>query len=313
VNVLAYGNARDLCLGLEVVLADGRIWNGLRSLRKDNTGYDLKNLFIGAEGTLGVITAAVLKLFPKPKRHDTALIAVPTAEAAVTVLTALKSAAGPHLIACELIPDIGIQFTTTHMDKRNPFATPSPWYVLADLADAPPDMLGTTLEHAITRGIARDAVIAQSTQQRQDFWALRETMSEAQKFEGGSIKHDVAVPVSQVAVFIERATNAVERFMPGARVVCFGHLGDGNMHFNVSQPVGMDKQAYLARWSDMNQVVHDIVRSLNGSISAEHGIGRLKREEMNVIKSPVELAVMRDLKHMLDPKGILNPGKVLPA
>ena len=312
VNVLAYGNARDLCLGLEVVLADGRIWNGIKTLRKDNTGYDLKNLFIGAEGTLGVITAAALKLFPKPKHFDTAIVAVPTTDAALALLAALKSAAGSHLIACELIPAIGIQFTTSHMGTRNPLATPSPWFVLAELADAGAGVLAAALEQALADGIATDGVMAQSARQRLDFWALRENMSEAQKFEGGSIKHDVAVPVSQVSAFITRATRAVETFMPGARIVCFGHLGDGNMHFNVSQPIAIDKQSFLARWIDMNHVVHDIVRTLNGSISAEHGIGRLKRHEMLLIKSPVELEMMRGLKAMLDPKGILNPGKVLP-
>ncbi len=312
VNVLAHGTARDLCLGLEVVLADGRIWNGLKTLRKDNTGYDLKNLFIGAEGTLGVITAATLKLLAKPKRHETAFVAVPTTEAAVALLSLLKSAAGSHLVACELLPSIGIQFTTTQMGTRHPLAAPSPWFVLAELADAPTDSLADCLETALAQGTATDAVIAHSAQQRLDLWALRENMSEAQKFEGGSIKHDVAVAVSQVPAFIRQATHAVEQFMPEARIVCFGHLGDGNMHFNVSQPLGMEKQAYLARWPEMNRIVHDIVRTLNGSISAEHGIGRLKRDEMLRVKSPVELHLMRGLKAMLDPKGILNPGKVLP-
>ncbi len=313
VNMLAYGNARDLCLGLEVVLADGRIWNGLRSLRKDNTGYDLKNMFIGSEGTLGVITAAVLKLHPLPRRHDTALVTVPSPDAALAVLNLLKQEAGQHLVACELIPEIGLLFTTTHMGTRDPFAARSPWYLLVELADAGEDVLGGAIATALTRGDATDAVVAQSAAQRAEFWALRENMSESQKFEGGSIKHDVSVPISKVPEFIREATAAVHSVVPGCRVVCFGHLGDGNMHFNVSQPVGMDKQLYLSKWSAMSDVVHGIVIALGGSISAEHGIGVLKRDEMRKIKSPVELELMRGLKHMLDPKGILNPGKVLPS
>ncbi len=313
VNMLAYGNARDLCLGLEVVLADGRIWNGLRSLRKDNTGYDLKNLFIGSEGTLGVITAAVLKLHPLPRRYDTALVAINSPDAALAVLNILKQEAGQHLVACELIPEIGLQFTTTHMGTRDPFATRSPWNLLCELADAGDGGLSDAIAAALTREEATDAVIAQSAAQRAEFWALRENMSESQKFEGGSIKHDVSVPISKVPEFIREATSAVHSVVPGSRVVCFGHLGDGNMHFNVSQPVGMDKQLYLSKWSAMSDVVHDIVIALGGSISAEHGIGVLKRDEMRKIKSPVELQLMRGLKHMLDPKGILNPGKVLPS
>ncbi len=312
VNMLAYGNARDLCLGLEVVLADGRIWNGLRTLRKDNTGYDLKNMFIGSEGTLGVITAAVLKLYPLPRRYDTALVAVPSPDAALAVLNLLKQDMGQHLVACELIPEIGLHFTTTHMGTRDPFADRSPWYLLVELADAGVDRLDVAMEKALSRGDAVDGVIAQSTAQRGEFWALRENMSESQKFEGGSIKHDVSVPVSKVPAFIRAATTAVHSVVSGCRVVCFGHLGDGNMHFNVSQPVGMDKQLYLSKWKDMSDVVHGIVMEFGGSISAEHGIGVLKRDEMRKIKSPVELQLMRDLKKMLDPKGNLNPGKVLP-
>jgi FAD/FMN-containing dehydrogenase len=312
VNMLAYGNARDLCLGLEVVLADGRIWNGLRALRKDNTGYDLKNMFIGSEGTLGVITAAVLKLHTLPRRYDTALVAVPSPDAALAVLNILKQEAGQHLVACELIPEIGLQFTTSHMGTRDPFAARSPWYLLVELADAAEDTLMTAIESAFTRGEATDAVIAQSAAQRAEFWALRENMSESQKFEGGSIKHDVSVPISKVPELIRAATTAVQSVVSGCRVVCFGHLGDGNMHFNVSQPIGMEKQAYLSKWEDMSDVVHGIVMSLGGSISAEHGIGVLKRDDMRKIKSPVELQMMRDLKTMLDPHGILNPGKLLP-
>ncbi len=311
VNVLAYGNARELCLGLQVVLADGRVWNGLRSLRKDNTGYDLRNLFIGSEGTLGVITAAVLKLFPKPRRHDTALVAVPSPHAALRLLARLKGIAGSRLTAFEIIPRIGIDFTTRHMGARDPFVSAHPWYVLAEVIDAAEEELASGLHDAFVKQIALDAVAAHSEAQRKELWALRENMSESQKFEGGSIKHDVSVPVSKTAQFLDEAIGAVEQFMPGCRPVPFGHLGDGNIHFNVSQPVGMDKAAYLSQWSAMSDVVHGIVLKLGGSISAEHGIGVLKRDELAQIKSPVEMDLMRTMKLALDPRGILNPGKVL--
>jgi len=307
-NVLAYGNTRELCLGLEVVLADGRIWNGLRSLRKDNTGYDLKDLFIGAEGTLGVITAAVLKLFPRPRRYDTAFCAVPSPKAALDLLHAVKATNG-HVVAFELLPAIGVDFATRHMHAVNPLATPSPWYVLFEIADGSAE---GALEEALNQGFITDAALAQSEAQRQSFWQMRESLSESQKFEGGSIKHDVSVPVSRVPDFLEAAIAAVLKFMPGARPCPFGHMGDGNIHFNVSQPVGMDKQAYLAQWPAMNEVVFAEVLKRNGSISAEHGIGRLKAPDMLKIKSPVELEMMRQLKRTFDPKNILNPGRVLP-
>lgn len=310
-NVLAYGNTRDLCLGLEVVLADGRIWNGLKKLRKDNTGYDLKNLFIGAEGTLGIITAAVLKLYPKPRRFDTGFIAVPSPQAALELLALVKNESGNRAIAFELIPEIGLGFAVKHMGVTNPIASPSPWYVLTELADAAPGNLEAILEKAMGLGLVTDASIAQSEAQRQSLWIIRESMSESQRYEGGSIKHDVSVPVSHIPAFIEEAMKAVNAFMAGVRVVCFGHLGDGNMHFNVSQPVGMDKQKYLEQWHAMNWVVFDIVLKHGGSISAEHGIGQLKRDDMLKIKSPVELEMMRGVKAMFDPKGIMNPGKVL--
>ncbi len=311
-NVLAYGNARELCLGLEVVLADGRVWNGLKALRKDNTGYDLKDLFIGAEGTLGVITAAVLKLFPKPKRHDTAFCAVPTLEAALDLFNRAKEASGNRVVAFELLAAIGVDFATLHMQAVNPLASPSPWFVLFEFADSSAEALEHCLEHAYARDVIRDAAIAQTEAQRQSFWQLRESLSESQKFEGGSIKHDVSVPVSKVPAFIEAASAAVLKFMPGARPCPFGHMGDGNIHFNVSQPVGMDKAAYLAQWPAMNEVVFAEVLKRGGSISAEHGIGRLKAHDMLKIKSPVEIEMMRGLKAVFDPKNILNPGRVLP-
>jgi FAD/FMN-containing dehydrogenase len=312
VNVLAYGTARQLCLGLEVVLADGRIWSGLRSLRKDNTGYDLKELFLGAEGTLGIITAAVVKLFPRPLRCDTAFVAVPDPRAAVDLLARAQSATGNRLVAFEFLPRLGLEFLIRHMAGRDPLSAPSPWYVLCEAADAPEGSLETLIGLAIERGLATDAVIAQSAAQRAALWSLRENLSESQKFEGGSIKHDVSVPVSKVPEFIAEAEAAVARFLPGARPFPFGHLGDGNVHFNVSQPPGMDKTAYTDMWEAMNEVVFGIVLKHGGSISAEHGIGRLKRHWMSRIKSPVELDLMRGLKHLLDPKGILNPHKVLP-
>ncbi|HUQ37639.1 MAG TPA: FAD-binding oxidoreductase [Aestuariivirga sp.] len=311
-NVLAYGNARDLCLGLEVVLPDGRIWNGLRRLRKDNTGYDLKNIFIGAEGTLGVITAAVLKLFPKPRSHETAFIAVTSPQAAVDLLSLAKEMSGNRVVAFELLPRIAMDFTVKHMGISNPLVEFSPWYALSELADPPAGSFEAILEEAVTRGLVTDATVAQSEGQRQALWAIRELTPESQKFEGGSIKHDVSVPVSKIPQFIIEATRAVENYMPQARVMSFGHMGDGNLHFNVSQPLGMDKKKYLDLWNEMNAVVFDVVLKFDGSISAEHGIGRLKKHHMPEIKSAVELQMMRDLKKLFDPTNIMNPGKVLP-
>jgi FAD/FMN-containing dehydrogenase len=311
-NVIAYGNTRELCLGLEVVLADGRIWNGLKRLRKDNTGYDLRDLFIGAEGTLGVITAAVMKLFPKPQSRETAFIAVPSPQAAVDLLTLAKEMSGNRVVAFELIADIALQFSVRHAGVRHPLAEPSPWYVLAELADPVPGAMMAIFEAALERGLVSDAALAQSDAQRADFWTARELISDSQKPEGGSIKHDVSVPVSQVPQFLVAADAAVSRLLPGARLVSFGHLGDGNIHYNVSQPVGMDKQAFLGLWNELNDVVFEVVGRFGGSISAEHGIGRLKAHRMPGIKSAVELDMMRGLKRMLDPNAILNPGRVLP-
>jgi FAD/FMN-containing dehydrogenase len=312
VNVLSYGNARDLCLGLEVVLADGRILNTLKSLRKDNTGYDLKQLFIGSEGTLGVITAATLKLFPKPKRYDTIFAAIESPERAVELFSLAKDKFGSRLTSCELLPEIGVQFTAKHMHTRRVLETVTPWYVLLEVSDGSIGEAESLLEAAFERSVVADATLAQNEMQRGTLWALRENLSESQRFEGGSIKHDVSVPVSKLTTFIAAASQAAEQFQPGVRICCFGHLGDGNMHFNVSQPIGMDKQAYLDRWHEMNRVVHDIAHRLGGSFSAEHGIGVLKREDMRRYKSTEELDVMRALKSALDPKGILNPGRVLP-
>ena len=311
-NAVAYGNARDLCLGLEVVLPDGRIWNGLRHLRKDNTGYDLKNQFIGAEGTLGIITAAVLKLYPKPRSFETAFIAVPSPQAAVDLLSLSKELSGNRVVAFELMPRIGMDMTVRHMAITNPIGRVSPWYVLSELSDPPEGCLEGILEVAMERGLVTDATLAQSGQQRQALWDIREKMPESQKHEGGSIKHDVSVPVSKVPQFIEEATKAVNNFMPDARVMAFGHMGDGNIHFNVTQPAGMERQKYLDCWEQMNVVVFAVVQKFGGSIGAEHGIGRLKIGHMPEIKSVVELDMMRNLKRLYDPLNIMNPGKVIP-
>ncbi|MEW5421512.1 FAD-binding oxidoreductase [Amorphus sp. 3PC139-8] len=316
-GVLAYGNTRDLVLGLEVVLASGEIWNGLRRLRKDNTGYDLKNLFIGAEGTLGIVTAAVLKLHPKPVGREVAIAAVESPADAVALFDRVKAAAGGAVVAFELIGRRGLEFVLAHAPgNRDPMATPHPWYVLVEIASGQSreearTLLEAALGEAIEAGLATDAVVAESLDQAAAFWRLRHMISEVQLHEGGSVKHDIAVPIAAIPAFVEEATRAVETLIPGARTVPFGHLGDGNLHFNVSQPVGADKAAYLARWEEINAVVHAIVRDHGGSISAEHGIGRLKRDLVASVRDPVELSMMRQVKRMLDPKGILNPGRVL--
>ena len=316
VAVLAYGNARELTTGIEVVLADGRIVEALSKLRKDNTGYDLKNLFIGAEGTLGIITAAALKLFPRPRSRATAFIGLADPASALALLRLARERIGQGVTSFELMPRIGVEFSLAYRSAlRDPLAQRHAWYVLIEIAsqieggldDAMTDFLGAALEV----GLIEDACLAASLDQRDAFWAIREDLSDAQKPQGGSIKHDVSVPVGAVPTFIAEASTAVEAFMPDARVVAFGHLGDGNIHFNVSQPVGADKDAFLAQWSAMNAVVHDIVARHSGSISAEHGIGRLKRDLLAHTKNPVALDLMRKLKATLDPNGILNPGKVL--
>jgi FAD/FMN-containing dehydrogenase len=315
--VLRYGNARDLVLGLEVVLADGRVWSGLRALHKDNTGYDLKQLFVGSEGTLGVITAAVLKLFPAPRQRETALAAVPDVAAAVRLLALAREVSGDRVSGFELIPRLGLDFVVRHMPGcRDPLARPSPWYVLIDLSTAAAggdlsEALERLLEGALEKGLLTDAAVARSEAQREDLWRLRESLSEAQRHEGGSIKHDVSVPLARIPEFIAAAGATVERLIPGARPVPFGHMGDGNIHFNLSQPVGADAGAFLGRWEEVSRAVHDIVAAMDGSISAEHGVGQLKVDEIERYKSPVEMALMRTLKQALDPAGTLNPGKVL--
>ncbi len=314
--VLAYGNTRDLCLGLEVVLPDGRVVNGLSALRKDNTGYDLKHLFIGAEGTLGIITAATLKLFPRPRSTATAFLAVPSPEAALALLLLAKATAAGQLVTFELMPRIGIDFVLKHAPgTRDPLAQVSPWYVLAEFTSpAEIDLDSATevlLGEAFEQGLATDGALAASLDQRMAFWRLREAMSEVQRFEGGSIKHDVAVPVHAVPELLARGLALLEELVPGGRPLPFGHLGDGNIHFNLSQPPGADKAAFLARWDEINAALHALVHELKGSVSAEHGIGRLKRYLLPQVKDPVALALMHQVKQTLDPQGIMNPGAVL--
>ncbi|HXP96847.1 MAG TPA: FAD-binding oxidoreductase [Telmatospirillum sp.] len=316
-GVLRYGNTRDLVMGLEVVLPDGRIWDGMRALRKDNTGYDLKQLFIGSEGTLGIITGAVLKLFPKPKDIATAFCALSNLDSALSLLARARAATGDLVSAFELMPRIVLEITTTHVSgAADPFGEPYPWYVLIELSSSCSDgTLQNSLEDflgaAMEDGEVVDAVLASSSEQRRGLWRIREGIPEAQSREGGSIKHDISVPISSVPAFIRRATSAAEAALPGVRVLAYGHLGDGNLHFNLSQPIGADKEAYLAEYVRLNHVVHDIVVDMQGSISAEHGIGQLKKEELAHYKAPLELDLMRRIKDVFDPNGMMNPGKVL--
>jgi FAD/FMN-containing dehydrogenase len=315
--MLAYGNARDMVLGLEVVLADGRIWEGLRTLRKDNTGYDLKDLFIGAEGTLGIITSAVLKLFPKPEERATAFAGLKSVEDAARFFGLARQAAGGLLTTFELIPRVGIQMVLKHGSQvRHPLSEEYEWYVLIELTGleatgATDATLENLLEEALETETLLDAVIASSIAQRNEIWRLRDLMSEVQSLEGGSIKHDVSVPIARIPEFINRANDLMEVMVPGARPVPFGHYGDGNIHYNISQPVEMDKAIFMAQWDTVCAGVHEIVLDLKGSISAEHGIGRMKREALAKVKSEVELDMMRQIKSLFDPNGILNPGKVL--
>jgi FAD/FMN-containing dehydrogenase len=314
---VGYGNARALTLGLEVVLADGSIWNGLRRLRKDNTGYDLKDIFVGSEGTLGVITAAVLTLVPQPSDRAMAFVAVNNVKAALELFHLASGIGGGRVTAVELLPRTGLELTEKHSHLRNPLSQPAPWYALIEIAGfGQPGALRLALEEMLSEAFERqllsDAVIANSQAQAQELWNIREMLPIVQKAEGGSIKHDISVPLSKIPKFLSEATAAVEHLIPGARPVPFGHIGDGNIHFNITQPLGADTQSFLARWDEVSEIVFEVVLRLGGSISAEHGIGRLKRDLMPIIKSPVELAMMKGLKRLFDPNGILNPGKVLP-
>ncbi|HIJ62444.1 MAG TPA: FAD-binding oxidoreductase [Rhodospirillaceae bacterium] len=316
-GVLRYGNTRDLVLGLEVVLPDGRVWNGLRALRKDNTGYDLKQLFIGSEGTLGVITAAVVKLFPRPRDVQTAFCGLAGLDSALALLARARAATGDQLTAFELVPRIGLELGCAQVPGvADPLSAPHDWYALMEISSSRPEgslqeAMEGLLAAAIEEGEVADAVMAASLDQAQALWRIRESVPEAQKREGGSIKHDVSVPNASVPEFIRRATAAVETALPGVRVVPFGHVGDGNIHFNLSQPPAADKQAFIGEWQRMNRIVHDIVVAMGGSISAEHGIGKLKKDELCHYKAPVELEMMSKIKAALDPQGIMNPGKVV--
>jgi len=314
-NVLAYGNARDLVLGLEAVLADGRILSDLSKLKKNNTGYDLKNLFIGSEGTLGIITAAVLKLYPRPRAIETAFIGLASPRAALALLDLARDMAGGEITTFELIPRIGLDFVLLHFDAREVLSSKHPWYVLLELSSQSRQGLAARLlallEAANEKHIIENAAVAASLDQRENFWKLRELLPDAQRHEGGSIKHDVSVPITDIPAFLEEAARAVTSAMPGARLVAFGHLGDGNIHCNVSQPIGADTQAFLDRWDEINAIVHGLVVARKGSISAEHGIGQLKRDLLPKVKDKVAMEVMRAIKQTLDPKNILNPGKVL--
>jgi len=316
VQVLRYGNSRDLVLGLEVVLPNGDIWDGLRGLRKDNTGYDLKHLYVGAEGTLGVITAATLKLFPRPRQKETAMVALGSENDAVELFTRISAGAGEALSAFELMNQLSFDLSTTRVpDNRSPFSAPAPWYVLMELSSAQQGgnlraALENILSQCLEDGTVLDAVLAESGIQGGDFWRIRESIPDAQACLGGSIKNDITIPISRVVEFIARAGQTSERVIPGSRVVCFGHVGDGNLHYNISQPESMDKQAFLDRWHDVTDVLNDIVAELNGSFSAEHGIGRLKRRELTIYRSEVEVGLMKAIKKTLDPKNIMNPGKL---
>jgi len=316
--VLRYGNTRELMLGLDVVLPDGRVWNGLRGLRKDNTGYDLRHLFVGSEGTLGIITAAVLKLFPAPKSRATAFIGCASPEAALAVFSRLRREAGESLVAYEFLPRLAIEIVLRHAsDSVKPLAEAHESYALIELASPREDanlveLLETVLSEEIENGTVEDATITASEAQRKALWLLRERISETQRFEGGSIKHDVSIPVSRVAEFLRAASAACLAAMPGVRPLGFGHFGDGNIHFNLAQPVGMGKEEFLASWQVFNRIVHDIVHAMDGSISAEHGIGLIKRDELPHYKDPVALDLMRTIKAALTRRTSSIPARCWP-
>jgi D-lactate dehydrogenase (cytochrome) len=318
-NVVRYGMMRDQVLGIEVVLANGRVLSTLNTLRKDNTGYDLKSLFVGAEGTLGVITAASLKLYPKIRATATAFVAVPSPQAAVTLLNELREASGDAVSSFELIPRIGVDLTTKHIPGvADPLDGHFEWYVLCELTssryiDTLGPVLEGALESALSRGIVMDGLMAQNERHRDAFWKLRETIPEAQRLDGASLKHDISVPVATLPDFVERASQWVAANVPEGRLVCYGHVGDGNLHFNLNQAPGASQDAFMAREPATRRAIHDLVRDYGGSFSAEHGIGRLKVPELETYAPPVELDMMRAVKRAFDPNGIMNPGKVLRA
>jgi D-lactate dehydrogenase (cytochrome) len=313
---IAHGIARSHVLGIEVVLADGRVLNNLNKLKKDNTGYDLKNLFIGAEGTLGVITAAVLRLVPRPRSVETAFVGVPSVEAALELLNIATERTAGGVTSFAIMTRRGVELVLQHASAtRDPLAAPHPWYALVELSSQQSTGLRDVMEDVLTQGMERgllaDASIAGSIEQAKAFWHIRDMFGEVQRHAGGSIKHDISVPVAAVPAFIREADATVTALIPGARPLPFGHLGDGNIHYNVTQPEGADKDAYLKRWDEVNAVVFAVVKKYDGSISAEHGVGVIKRDLLPSVKDPVALELMRSIKHLLDPRGILNPGKVL--
>jgi len=317
IAVLAYGNTRELCLGVEVVLPTGEVLDDLRKLKKDNTGYDLKNLFVGAEGTLGVITAAVMKLFPKPRGKEVALAGLASPEAALALFERAERRAGASLTGFELIGALPMEFALRHIPGTvRPLAEQWPWYALLEVSsgrseEEAREMMEELLADAMEDGVVGDATLAGSIARQRELWLLRESISDAQRFEGASIKHDISVPIASVPAFIAKAAPAVASVCPGARIVCFGHMGDGNLHYNISRPEGGSDEAFLELYRPMNKTVHDIVRSMDGSISAEHGIGRLKRDELAATAPAVGLDLMKRIKAAFDPAGIMNPGKVI--
>jgi FAD/FMN-containing dehydrogenase len=316
VAAVAHGISRQHAVGLEVVLADGRVLNALNKLKKDNTGYDLRNLFIGSEGTLGIITAAVLKLVPRPRSMETAFAGVTSPQAAVDLLGIAMERSGGDVTSFEMMLRDGVD-AVVRLDaaSRDPLAKPYPWYVLIELSSQQRSGLREAMEEILSvgmeRGLVLDATIAESLDQANSFWRIREMFGEVQRHLGGSIKHDISVPIASIPDFIEEANAAVVKLIPGARPMPFGHVGDGNIHYNVNQPIGADKAQFLALWGDVNKVVFAVVKKYGGSISAEHGVGVMKRDILPEYKDPVALDLMRGLKKMLDPNGILNPGKVL--
>lgn len=317
VHVVRYGSMRALTLGLEAVMANGEIWHGLRTLKKDNTGYDLKNLLIGSEGTLGVITAATLSLLPRPSSHAATMLGVESVDDIAAIFHELSDVLGQALIAFEFISRQALEFATTHIaDARAPFTEFPSWAILIETASnrEPSDaqsVLADALSGEKVQSLTQASALAMSENQRLEFWTLREGISEAQKHAGGSIKHDISLPISRIAPFLKDANDLVQRLCPGARPCPFGHFGDGNIHYNISQPIDADTDRFLEQWSEIQDAIHGLVVSYDGSISAEHGIGIMKRDALVSAKSAVELDIMRAIKAALDPNGILNPGKLL--
>ncbi|MPZ31849.1 MAG: FAD-binding protein [Rhodospirillales bacterium] len=323
VQVLHYGNARQLVLGLEVVTPQGEVWNGLRALKKDNTGYDLRDLYLGAEGTLGIITKAILKLWPKPKDVATSWIAVPSPEAAVALLSGAHAASEDNVTSCELMAHQGVDLVLKHIPGAiDPLAERHEWYVLLEWSSTRPRRAGANetgllekmeayLGEAMEQGLVLDAALAQNEAQARAFWGLRENHSESQKREGPSIKHDISVSVSKIPTFMTEGLAAMKNALPECRPVPFGHVGDGNLHFNCQAPAGWDKTRFMAHAETISSAVYDLVVAYGGSISAEHGIGQMKVEELAHYRSKVELDTMRAIKRALDPQNLMNPGKVL--